>query len=117
MPDTDKKILSVNDTLHALRVGRIESAARIIKSVDSQGDLAKATGYTDTYISLLGNKKVKPSEQAYARILFHTNSNVTKELIRAALIVRFGDKITSQDASSKVDYVIDKMLNELSENL
>lgn len=117
MSNTRKRFKTVGEILTALRVGRIESAARIVKSVNSQGDLAKATGYTDTYISLIGNKKVKPSEQSYARILFHTNSSVTKELIKAALLVEFGDKVTEGDAPVKIEYLIDKLLNEISENL
>lgn len=117
MPKTGKEFQGVSDILANLRIGRIESVSRIIKSVQSQGDLAKATGYTDTYISLLGNKKVKPSEQSYSRILFHTNSVVSKELIKAALLVEFGNKITEGDAAIKIDYIIDKMINEISENL
>lgn len=100
-----------------IKFGKTLALSSIIKSLDiEQKEFAKISGYTEVYISQIASQSIKISDKAVTKICLAAGKDVTTELIRSALYIKFGDKVFGSDgktSGSVVSYLIEEFIAKL----
>lgn len=102
-----------------IKFGKTISMSNVIKNLDiNQIEFAQRVNYTEVYVSQIASKSIKISDKALAKVCLAAGRDVTTELIRSALYVRFGESVFSdyQISTYLIETFIKSMENKYGED-